>query len=94
MYDLAPSTKVSGERGTHSATHCDKCISHVHVRGLFSADNFFTYIYVDRAQRVKKSRMHDLESRNIHAITIVIISYESFSIPCNVHDPVRCNLTV
>ena len=51
MYDLAQSAKVSGNRGTHSATYCDKCISHIHVRGPFSADKFFTYIYVDRAQR-------------------------------------------
>ena len=36
----------------YSATCYDKCISHVHVRGPFSADPFFTYIYVDRAQRV------------------------------------------
>ena len=52
LCDLAQSTKVSGERGKHSATCYDKCISHVHGRGPFSADTFFTYIYVDRAQRV------------------------------------------
>ena len=52
MYDLASSAKVSGERGTHSATYCDKRTPHVHVRGPFSADNIFlTYMCVDRAQR-------------------------------------------
>ena len=55
MYDLAPSAKISSERGIHSATYCDKHTPHVHVRGLFSADNFFHVMYVDCAQRVNTS---------------------------------------
>ena len=41
VYDLAQSAKVSSEREAHSATYCDQCISHVHVQGPFSAENFF-----------------------------------------------------
>ena len=41
VYDLAQSAKVSVECGTHSAAYSDKYISHVHVRGPFSTDNFF-----------------------------------------------------
>ena len=42
----------------HRTTSCDKCISHVHIRGPFSAENFFTYIYVDRAQRATSGKYY------------------------------------